>query len=109
MTTYPGKQPNIMYLAQTFRNQYVDKGYWSAILQVLEYFDCFFKNMYKYKYIGVLDVDKVIVPTNGDNWMQMIDDLRVGLFKFIKIIFKISNFISVTEKTRYKFDSSSNL
>ena len=78
-------------------------------MQVLEYFDCFFKNMYKYQYIGVLDVDEVIVPTNGDNWTQLIDNIRVGLFKFIKIIFKISNFISVTEKTRYKFEPPSHL
>ena len=52
------------------------------MIDVLEYFDCFFRNIYKYEYIGVLDIDEVIVPTNGDNWTQMIHNIRVGYCEF---------------------------
>ena len=73
-STLSGEQPNNMYLYQSYAKK-LDFTFWSR--ELLEYIDCFFRNMYKYEYIGVLDIDEVIVPTNGDNWTQMIHNINV--------------------------------
>lgn len=44
----------------------------------LELNDCFYRNLHKYEYILIVDIDEVVVPINGDNWTQMIEDVHTS-------------------------------
>ncbi|CAL4234934.1 unnamed protein product [Meganyctiphanes norvegica] len=39
----------------------------------LHFQDCFYKNMYKYRYIAILDTDEVIVPRKVKYWGELLD------------------------------------
>ena len=82
--TIPGGQPNNHYLYQMYVNSMGVRtvGFWST--ENLETIECFYKNIYKYDYIGIFDSDEVIVPKKADNWTQMIKDINVVYF-FIKV------------------------
>ncbi|TDG39251.1 hypothetical protein AWZ03_014327 [Drosophila navojoa] len=42
--------------------------------EMIPYNDCFYRNMYKYDYIGAFDIDEVIMPLgNVTNWTDLID------------------------------------
>ncbi|EDW07226.1 uncharacterized protein LOC6584253 [Drosophila mojavensis] len=42
--------------------------------EMIPYNDCFYRNMYKYDYIGAFDTDEVIMPLgNVTNWSDLID------------------------------------
>ena len=75
-TTLPGEQLNIKSFYESYGQIKPLEKTWSQ--ELIGYYDCFYKNMYKYKYIGVFDIDELIVPTNADNWTQMIDNFRVS-------------------------------
>ena len=84
--TLPGEQPNIKSFYETYGKIEPLEKTWSQ--EPIGYYDCFYRNIYKYKYIGVFDIDELIVPTNADNWTQIIDNLKVGFkgFNLIKLI-----------------------
>ena len=38
--------------------------------------DCLYQNMYKYKYIALLDIDEAIVPLgNTSNWSELMEEV----------------------------------
>lgn len=41
--------------------------------ELIPYNDCFYKHMYEYKYIALLDIDEVIMPLEGMNWKELMD------------------------------------
>ncbi|XP_018323544.1 uncharacterized protein LOC108735849 [Agrilus planipennis] len=48
--------------------------------EVVPYNDCFYKHMYEYKYIALLDIDEVIMPVEGTSWKGLMDKVvRKGL------------------------------
>lgn len=69
--TLPGHYPNEPYLQHMFLHQYRGK---KRLYELISYNDCFLKHMYEYKYIVLLDVDEVIVPTTG-NWTTLINQI----------------------------------
>ena len=85
-TTLPGEQLNIKSFYESYGQIKPLEKTWSQ--ELIGYYDCFYKNMYKYKYIGVFDIDELIVPSNADNWTQMIDNIRVCFaLKLNKLIY----------------------
>ncbi len=52
-------------------------GFWST--EIVDYMDCFYRNIHKYEYIGVFDIDEVIVPKMADNWIEMFKQINVRL------------------------------
>ncbi|XP_037933200.1 uncharacterized protein LOC119668933 [Teleopsis dalmanni] len=44
--------------------------------ELVTYNDCFYRNMYKYKYIALIDVDEVIMPLG--NWTNWYDIIKFG-------------------------------
>lgn len=75
--TLGGYQPN----ANGFRYLYMysasdEKNYYQRTLhELISLNDCFYKNMYKYKFLSSLDLDEVIVPLKEHNWTALVDKL----------------------------------
>ncbi|XP_068224432.1 uncharacterized protein [Palaemon carinicauda] len=71
--TLPGQQPNIrgvsyMYLKAKIVHKRQN--------EVIPYNDCLYKNMYKYKYISLLDIDEVIMPRNSSSWRELLEIVK---------------------------------
>ncbi|KAF5292070.1 hypothetical protein FQR65_LT11336 [Abscondita terminalis] len=71
--TLPADRPNTLfwqhiYLENRIANKYQD--------EIIPYNDCFYKHMYEYKYIVVVDVDEVIVPMKRFTWTELLEDLE---------------------------------
>lgn len=69
--TLPGYQPNIPGLIHMyFKSKITNKRQ----NELIPYNDCLYKNMYRYRYIAVLDIDEVIMP-KGNNmyWKDLMD------------------------------------
>ncbi|KAH8394440.1 hypothetical protein KR222_005709, partial [Zaprionus bogoriensis] len=58
-----------------FHHYAMDADGFNRILnEMIPYNDCFYRNMYKYDYVGVFDIDEVIMPLgNVTNWNDLID------------------------------------
>ncbi|XP_063595892.1 uncharacterized protein LOC134772748 isoform X1 [Penaeus indicus] len=68
--TLPGEQPNIpglihMYLKSKVTNKRQN--------ELIPYNDCLYKNMYRYKYIALLDTDEVIMPKSSMTWKSLME------------------------------------
>ncbi|XP_034490332.1 uncharacterized protein LOC117793975 [Drosophila innubila] len=57
-----------------FHHYALDADGFNRILnEMIPYNDCYYRNMYKYDYIGVFDIDEVIMPLgNVTNWNDLI-------------------------------------
>lgn len=66
----PGYQPNLpglqhMYLKSKLNNKRQN--------ELIPYNDCLYRNMYRYEYIALLDIDEVIMPLVHNNWAEMME------------------------------------
>jgi len=67
----PGYQPNLpvlqhMYLKSKLNNKRQN--------ELIPYNDCLYRNMYRYEYIALLDIDEVIMPVEHNNWADMMEE-----------------------------------
>jgi len=67
----PGYQPNLpilqhMYLKSKLNNKRQN--------ELIPYNDCLYRNMYRYEYIALLDIDEVIMPLKHTNWEDMMKE-----------------------------------
>jgi len=70
--TLPGRQPNNPLLQTLFlKNKVMNKRQFEILL----YNDCLYRNMYRFKYIAVLDTDEVIVPKKHNSWSAMMKEV----------------------------------
>ncbi|XP_022219201.2 uncharacterized protein LOC111071950 [Drosophila obscura] len=54
-------------------------GFNRILNEMIPYNDCFYRNMYNYDYIGVFDIDEVIMPLgNRTTWPQLIEISRAA-------------------------------
>ena len=60
--TIPGEQPNIAHLYQKLSDK---MGNNFVTMEPIDYYDCYYRNLYKYKMIGIFDLDEIIVPVKG--------------------------------------------
>ena len=68
--TLPGGQPN----APEFQHMYLVKKLVNKRQnELVPYNDCFYKNLYTYEYIALLDTDEVIMPVNTRSWQELMD------------------------------------
>lgn len=69
--TLPGGQPNVpgfQHLYLTKKTNHKRQN------ELIPYNDCLYKNMYRYKYIALLDIDEVIMPKGGlKNWSELMN------------------------------------
>ncbi|XP_055389134.1 uncharacterized protein LOC129618425 [Condylostylus longicornis] len=69
--TLPGGQPNV----PGFQHLYLQKkSFHKRQNEVIPYNDCFYKNIYRYNYIGLLDIDEVIMPLYYQNWLELMNN-----------------------------------
>ena len=70
--TLPGEQPNIpefmhIYLKSKITNKRQN--------EVIPYNDCLYKNMYRYDYITLLDIDEIIMPKTTNSWKELMETI----------------------------------
>jgi len=68
----PGYQPNLpglqhLYLKSKLNNKRQN--------ELIPYNDCLYRNMYRYDYVALLDIDEVIMPLNHSNWEEMMEEV----------------------------------
>ncbi|XP_018564475.1 uncharacterized protein LOC108905894 isoform X2 [Anoplophora glabripennis] len=69
-TNLAAGQPNL----PSFQHLYLKKKLVQKRLnELIPYNDCFYKHMYQYKYIALLDIDEVIVPVKGATWKELME------------------------------------
>ena len=44
---------------------------------MIPYNDCLYRNMYRYKYIALLDIDEVILPIEEHNWSDLMKNVQL--------------------------------
>ena len=71
----------------------------------MPYNECFYGNMYKYKFVLPIDIDEIIFPIKFDNW----NDLMDYVFRMDKTAEKTVGSFSVRNAHFFKkYDSSEN-
>ena len=98
--TLPGGQPNIpgfqhLYLAKKTSQKRQN--------ELIPYNDCLYKNMYKYEFIALLDIDEVIMPTHEEDTTW--HDLMVRVLEKSKKI-RNSTYPSYNVRNVYFFDEA---
>lgn len=80
--TLPGYQPNIQGLQHLYLKSKLNNKRQN---ELIPYNDCLYRNMYRYEYLALLDIDELIVPTAKDNWADMMTDV-------VEASLKVKNF-----------------
>lgn len=66
--TLPGYQPNQSLL----RNVYLQRMMGVKRLnEIIPYNDCLYRNLHRYRFLLLLDIDEVIMPISSDSWMGL--------------------------------------
>lgn len=74
----PGYQPNMQMLQHLYLKSKLNNKRQN---EVIPYNDCLYRNMYRYEYIALLDIDEVIMPIKQDNWEDMMKDVVASALK----------------------------
>uniref|UniRef100_A0A336KNC0 Glycosyltransferase family 92 protein n=1 Tax=Culicoides sonorensis TaxID=179676 RepID=A0A336KNC0_CULSO len=91
----PANYPNEQFLRHMFlKNRHLLK----ILQELIPYNDCFYKNMHLYKYILLLDIDEVFVPTQGTNYKEMLSHIN-GNFSSLYAVNKI--FVQNTDDVKF--------
>lgn len=70
--TLPGGYPNLPQLRHLVLSKTITQR---RQMEVIPYNDCFYKHIYEYDYIVLLDIDEIIMPKEGD-WHDLINTLE---------------------------------
>lgn len=70
--TLPGGYPNLPPLRHLVLSKLITQR---RQMEVIPYNDCFYKHMYEYDYVVLLDTDEIIMPRSGD-WNDLIKRLE---------------------------------
>ncbi len=68
--TLPGGQPNVAGFQHLYLTKKVNHKRQN---ELIPYNDCLYRNMYRYEYIVLLDIDEVIMPVRATNWRSLMD------------------------------------
>lgn len=71
--TLPGSQPNAPFLQHLYlTRKYLHKRQ----NEVIPYNDCFYRNLYAYEFIALLDIDEVIMPVLNGTWHELFREIE---------------------------------
>jgi hypothetical protein len=76
--TLPGHQPNMHILQHLYLRSKLNNKRQN---EVIPYNDCLYRNIYRYQYVALLDIDEVIMPLKRDNWVDMMRDVEEEALK----------------------------
>ncbi len=108
--TMAGWQPNNDFLRQ---NLFIKKKSIKRKNEVLPYNDCFYRNIYLFDFVALLDVDELIIPKQHSNWKEMIVYLKtmastdskstdnIASYSFINTYFMESMLVSHQQVLQY--------
>jgi len=68
----PGYQPNLPYLQHMYLKSKLNNKRQN---ELIPYNDCLYRNIYRYEYIALLDIDEVIMPVKHNNWAEMMEEV----------------------------------
>ncbi|XP_069187451.1 uncharacterized protein [Procambarus clarkii] len=73
--TLPGEQPNVrgllhMYLKHKTLHQWQN--------ELIPFNDCIYRNIYRYKFVLLLDIDEVIMPKTAEDWESLMEQVAPG-------------------------------
>lgn len=77
----PGYQPNLQLLQHLYLKSKTNNKRQN---ELVPYNDCLYRNMYRYEYIALLDIDEVIMPIEHNNWSELMDHV-------VKLALKVKN------------------
>ncbi|XP_043216253.1 uncharacterized protein LOC122378809 [Amphibalanus amphitrite] len=66
--TLAGEQPNLSPLQRLYLSKMITNRRQS---ELVPYNDCFYRNLYRYEYVALLDTDEVIMPTAFNSWSEL--------------------------------------
>lgn len=75
------KLPGVLYTQSDGQHTFLKKNkVQKRKLELIPYNDCLYRNMYKYKYVTLLDVDEVIMPKkNKHDWHDLVKSLHKAI------------------------------
>ncbi|XP_040563465.1 uncharacterized protein [Lepeophtheirus salmonis] len=71
----PGYQPNMPHLQHLYLKSKLTNKRQN---ELIPYNDCLYRNMYRYEYIALLDIDEVITPLKHKSWSEMMKYVRAS-------------------------------
>jgi len=75
----PGYQPNVKVLQHLYLKSKTNNKRQN---ELIPYNDCLYRNIYRYDYIALLDIDEVIMPIDGlDNWSDLMAKVKELSYK----------------------------
>ena len=89
--TLPGGQPNIKGLLHMYLKSKVNNKRQN---ELIPYNDCLYRNMYRYKYLVLLDIDEVIMPVQTGNWkelMQVVEEKSLKIKNISRASYNVRN------------------
>jgi hypothetical protein len=78
---FSGYQPNIQVLQHLYLKSKTNNKRQN---ELIPYNDCLYRNMYRYEYIALLDIDEVIMPIEEDNWSDLMKKVKELAYKIKK-------------------------
>jgi len=68
----PGYQPNVRVLQHIYlKGKLINKRQ----NELIPYNDCLYRNMYRYEYLALLDIDEIITPVRHNSWADMMREV----------------------------------
>ena len=69
----PGHQPNVKILQHLYLKSKTNNKRQN---ELIPYNDCLYRNIYRYKYVALLDIDEVILPKSRHTWAELMQDVE---------------------------------
>lgn len=73
--TLPEGQPNIPILQHEFLDRNILQ---QCFDELIPYNDCFYRNIYSYEYVVLMDIDEIIMPVKDNNWTSLLKRVQAN-------------------------------
>ncbi|XP_063851767.1 uncharacterized protein LOC135095057 [Scylla paramamosain] len=72
----PGELPNVLGLQEIFFRKYKST---ICAAEDLMYNDCLYRNINRYKFVAVIDIDEVLMPKTKSSWKEIMESIAPGV------------------------------
>lgn len=73
--TLPGEQVNVPSMYNYYYSQLGGK-FWPQ--ELIELNDCLYRNIHRHQFVGIFDIDEVIMPQKLNSWHELIARIEVS-------------------------------